>query len=164
MDHDHQAPLSTGFSRQEYWTGLPCPPPGDLPNPGIESRSPALQADSLLPEPPGKPEKTSLAVNTVIAWILPTEKGKSLPHPKVMVFVLKTNIVNHWCLVFQHREGELESCWSQNLRVPRSSQILEYHTWDWLLAQPSSRLRGSQFRCTAEQGCQTSEPARQLQC
>ena len=60
----HQAPLSTGFSRQEYWTGLPCPPPGDLPNPGIESRSPALQADSLLPEPPGKPEKTSLAVNS----------------------------------------------------------------------------------------------------
>ena len=33
----HQAPLSTGFSRQEYWSGLPCPPPGDLPNPGIES-------------------------------------------------------------------------------------------------------------------------------
>ena len=37
-----------GFPRQEYWSGLPCPPPGDLPNPGIEPRSPALQADSLL--------------------------------------------------------------------------------------------------------------------
>src|SRR5574337_949145 len=36
-----------GFSRQEYWSGLPCPPPGDLPNPGIELRSPTLQADSL---------------------------------------------------------------------------------------------------------------------
>ena len=44
------------FSRQEYWHGLPFPPPGDLPNPGIEPRSPALQADSLLSEPPGKPE------------------------------------------------------------------------------------------------------------
>ena len=44
-----------GFSRQEYWSGLPCPPPGDLPNPGIEPRSPALQADSLPSEPPGKP-------------------------------------------------------------------------------------------------------------
>ena len=43
-----------GFSRQEYWSGLPCPPPGDLPNPGIEPRSPTLQADSLLSEPPGK--------------------------------------------------------------------------------------------------------------
>ena len=44
-----------GFSREEYWSGLPCPLPGDLPNPGIEPRSPALQADSLPSEPPGKP-------------------------------------------------------------------------------------------------------------
>ena len=51
----HQAPLSMEFSRQEYWTGLPFPSPGDLPNPGIEPRSPALQADSLPSEPPGKP-------------------------------------------------------------------------------------------------------------
>ena len=42
-----QAPLSMGFSRQEYWSGLPFPSPGDLPDPGIEPRSPALQADSL---------------------------------------------------------------------------------------------------------------------
>ena len=39
----YQGPLSTGFSRQEYWSGLPCPSPGDLPNPGIEPRSPALR-------------------------------------------------------------------------------------------------------------------------
>ena len=51
----HQALLSMGFSRQEYWSGLSCPPPGDLPNPGIEPRSPALQVDSLPSEPPGKP-------------------------------------------------------------------------------------------------------------
>ena len=44
-----------GFSRQEYWCRLLCPPPGDLPNPGIKPRSPALQADSLLSEPIGKP-------------------------------------------------------------------------------------------------------------
>ena len=44
-----------GFSRQEYWSGLPCPLPGDLPNPGIKPMSPALQADSLPSEPPGKP-------------------------------------------------------------------------------------------------------------
>ena len=42
------------LSKQEYWSGLPCPPPGNLPDPGIEPRSPALQADSLLSEPPGK--------------------------------------------------------------------------------------------------------------
>ena len=51
----HQAPLFMGFSGQEYWTGLPCPLPGDLPNPGIEPRSPALQANSLPSEPRGKP-------------------------------------------------------------------------------------------------------------
>ena len=44
-----QAPLSVGFSRQEYWSGLPCPPPGGLPDPGTEPRSPALQADALPP-------------------------------------------------------------------------------------------------------------------
>jgi len=44
-----------GFSRQEHWSGLPCPPPEDLPNPGIQLRSPTLQADSLPSEPPGKP-------------------------------------------------------------------------------------------------------------
>ena len=52
----YQAPLSMGFSRQEFWSGLPCPPPGDLPDPGIEPASPALQADSLLSEPSGKPD------------------------------------------------------------------------------------------------------------
>ena len=50
-----QAPLSMGFSRQEYWSGLPCPPPGDHPDPGIEPGSAASQADSLPSEPPGKP-------------------------------------------------------------------------------------------------------------
>ena len=49
------APLSLEFSRQEYWSGLPFLPPGDLPNPGIEPKSPALQVDSILSESPGKP-------------------------------------------------------------------------------------------------------------
>ena len=51
-----QPPLPMGFSRQEYWSGLPFPSPGDLPNPGIEPRSPALQADALPSEPPGRPK------------------------------------------------------------------------------------------------------------
>ena len=53
----YQAPPSMGFPRQEYWSGLPFPSPGDLPNPGIEPRSPALEADALTSEPPGKPKK-----------------------------------------------------------------------------------------------------------
>ena len=51
----HQAPPSTGSSRQEHWGGLPFPSPGDLPKPGIKSRSPALQVDSHMSELPGKP-------------------------------------------------------------------------------------------------------------
>ena len=51
-----QTSLSMGFSRREYWSGLPFPSPGDPPNPGIEPGSPALQADSLLTELPGKPD------------------------------------------------------------------------------------------------------------
>ena len=53
-----QAPLSMGPSRQDYWSGLPCPSPEDLPHPGIEPRSPvslALAAGFFTPEPPGKP-------------------------------------------------------------------------------------------------------------
>ena len=50
-----QAPLYMGFSRQEYWSGLPGPPSGDLPNPGIEPRSPVLKADSLPSELQGSP-------------------------------------------------------------------------------------------------------------
>ena len=45
----HQAPLSVGFSRQKYWGGLPCPPPGDLPDPGIEPMSPMAPAHSHIP-------------------------------------------------------------------------------------------------------------------
>ena len=57
----YQAPPSMGFSRQEYWSGLSFPSPGDLPNPGIEPRSPSLQADALTSEPPGKPSQSSNA-------------------------------------------------------------------------------------------------------
>ena len=57
-----QAPLSMGFSRQEYWSGLPFPSPGDLPDPGIKPRSPALEADALTSEPPGKSRNIGRAI------------------------------------------------------------------------------------------------------
>ena len=56
----HQALPPIGFSRQECWSGLPFPSPGDLPDPGIKPRSPALQADALTSEPPRKPQKHHL--------------------------------------------------------------------------------------------------------
>ena len=58
----HQAPLSVGFSRQEVWSGLPFPSPGDLPDPGIEPGYPALQADSLPTELLGKPQVHTLFI------------------------------------------------------------------------------------------------------
>ena len=57
-----QAPLSMGFPRQEYWSGLPFPSPGDRSNPGIKPESSVLQVGSLLSEPPGKPKPTVLSI------------------------------------------------------------------------------------------------------
>ena len=84
-----QAPLSTGFSRQEYCSGLPCPPPGDLPNPGIKPmslKSPHWQAGSLPLMPPGKiqEEVKDLRINnlwniSMILGFIPLLKCKNLP-------------------------------------------------------------------------------------
>ena len=70
----HQAPPSVGFSRQKYWSGLPFPFPGDLPNPGIEPGSPTLQADALPSEPPGKLNNTLKGINNRMTE---TEEGIS---------------------------------------------------------------------------------------
>ena len=66
----HQAPLSMEFSRQEYWSELPFPSPGDLTNPGIKPKSPALQVDSLPAELPGKP---------LLGIFHPTKQGEDSP-------------------------------------------------------------------------------------
>ena len=58
------------FSRPEYWSGLPFPSAGDLPNPRIEPRSPALQADSLPAEPPGKPKNTGVVSLSLLKGIV----------------------------------------------------------------------------------------------
>ena len=65
--------LTKNTSRQEYWSGLLCPPPGDLSDPDIKLKSPALQADSLLPEPPGKPKGIACGNKLSIASPLPIE-------------------------------------------------------------------------------------------
>ena len=103
----HQAPPPMEFSRQEYWSGSPFPSPGDLPCPGIEPRSPALQADALPSEPPGKPVRAremqkELAVAHTITP--PTGKltlqlcrkpnGLGLFKPERKVLLLK-KITNH---------------------------------------------------------------------
>ena len=62
----YQAPPSMGFSRQEYWSGLPFPSPRDLPDPGIEPRSPTFQADALTSVPPGKPLNTRKKMERIL--------------------------------------------------------------------------------------------------
>ena len=74
-----QAPLSMGFSRQEYWSGFPFPPPGDLPHPGIEPRSPTLQVDSLPAEPQGKPKNTRVGSLSLLQGIFLTQESNWIP-------------------------------------------------------------------------------------
>ena len=62
------------FSRPEYWSGYPFPSPGDLPNPGIEPRSPALQEDSLPAEPPGEPKHTGVGSLSLLQGVFPTQE------------------------------------------------------------------------------------------
>ena len=84
-----QAPLPWGFSRQEYLSGLPCPPPGELPNPGIEPRSPTLQVDSLLCEPPGKPKNTGVGSLSLLQGIfLAQESNLGLLHCRQVLYKL----------------------------------------------------------------------------
>ena len=80
----HQASLSMGFSRQEYWSGSPCSPPGDLPHPEMEPRSPALQVDSLLAE---------LPVKTIKEYYSAIKKNKLL--------TLSTTWMNPKCIMLQ---------------------------------------------------------------
>ena len=73
----HQALLSIGFSRQEYWSELPFPPPGNLPDPGIEPGSSTLQADSLLTESPGKPLRITYLRFLLHMLVPPATSAKS---------------------------------------------------------------------------------------
>ena len=89
-----------GFPRQEYWSGVPCPPPGDLPNPGFKPRSPTLQVDSLLPEPRGKPKNTGVGNLSLLQRIFPTQESKQdLLHCRWIVlpkYYLSKLRIRHW--------------------------------------------------------------------
>ena len=74
MDYSSPGPSVHGILQQEYWSGLPGSPPGDLPKPGIKPRSPALQADSLPAKPPGKPKNTVVGSLSVLQGIFPNQE------------------------------------------------------------------------------------------
>ena len=84
-----QASLSVGFSRQEYWSVFPCPPPGDLSNPEIKPRCPALQVDSLPSEPPGKSKNTGVGRLPLLQGIFLTqESNQGLLHYRQILYKL----------------------------------------------------------------------------
>ena len=94
----YQAPPSMEFSKQEYWSGLPFPSPGDLPKPGMEPGSSTLQADALPSEPPGKPHKVKAMVFPVVMYGCESWTIKKAEHQRIDAFKL-------WC-------------WRRLLRVP----------------------------------------------
>ena len=72
-----------------YWSGLPCPPPGDRPKPGIKLRSPAFQAESLSPEPLGKPKNTEVGSLSLLQLIFPTQElNRGLQHCRPILYQL----------------------------------------------------------------------------
>ena len=133
----YQAPLSMGFSRQECWSGLPFPSPGDLPNPGIEPRSPALRADALPSEPPGKPMTNLDNILKSRDITLPTKVHlvKAMVFPRVMYGCESWTINKAEC---QRIDAFELWCWRSLLRVPwparRSNQsilkeIIPEYSW-----------------------------------
>ena len=132
----YQAPTSQRSSRQEYWSGLPFPSPGDLPNPGIEPGSLVLQADALTSEPPGKSIKYSTCQNketashvsslkSSLSYILVASQGKPcclflweiIPNSQKNckngtknTCILSTQ--NHLLLIFSHLFYQLSLCLS----------------------------------------------------
>ena len=77
-----------GFSRQEFWSGLSCPPSGDLLNPGIKPRYPTLQANSLLSEPPGKPKNTGVGSLFLLHGELPDGLNQGLLNCRWILYQL----------------------------------------------------------------------------
>ena len=89
-----QAPLSMGNLQARIWSAVPWPPPGDLPNPGIEPRSPALQVDSLPSEPPEKPKNTGVGSLSLLQGIFPIlESNQSLLHFWQILYQLSHKLV-----------------------------------------------------------------------
>ena len=95
-----------GFSRQEYWSGLPCPPPGDLSNPGTEPRSPTLQVDSLLSEPLGKSKNTGVGSLSLLQGIFLTQElNRDLLYCRQILYQLPWNCHRRGDQSRREREG-----------------------------------------------------------
>ena len=117
----HQAPQSMGFSRQQYWSGLPFPSPGDLPDPGIEPGSPPLQADALSSEPPRKPlilatfKKTGEITFNIIFYLTQYIQNIVISMHKWqkngIVYIILLSLWNPVCILqLQHGSNQFQKC------------------------------------------------------
>ena len=123
----HQAPLSMGFSRPEYWNGLPCPSPGDLPNSVIKHRSSTSQMDSLPSEPSGKTNKTGVGSLSLLQGIFPIqEANRGLLHCRWILYQLSNQgNLDRFASSFYIRSDQIRSdqscltlCDPMNLSTP----------------------------------------------
>ena len=129
----YQVPPSMGFSRQEYWSGLPFSSPEDLPNPGIEPGSPAFQADALTSEPPGKPNWSIVDLQNCVSFRCMAVLFLSLSSlgSSDTIFFLPCSALSRvppWCLM-----------WTLYSHIPPS--ILKFSRfYPWLPLTPPSPL------------------------
>ena len=127
MDYSPPAPLSMGFSRQEYWIGLPCPPPGDLPDPEIEPvslSSPALTGGSLPLAPPGKPSQFSRSVMSDSLRPHGLQHAR-LPCPSQLLKLAQTHV---------HRDGDaIQSTHPLSSPSPPTFNLSQHqHLFKWV--------------------------------
>ena len=125
-----------GFSRQEYWSGLPFPSPGDLPKPGIKSRSPALQVDSLPAEPQGKPKNIGPGSLSLLQGIFPNQgSNPGLLHCRWILYQLS----------YEGSPHLFYSCWNLT-QHPKCYLFLEpflnclHSDWSSFPSEPPLRL------------------------
>ena len=112
-----------GFSRQEYWSKLPCPLPGDLPNPGIKPRSPALQVDSLPSEPPGKPKNTGVdSLSLLQGNFLTQESNWGLLHCRQILYQPRClgspNVYDAVCQLYLTETGRIKENYEESRLFP----------------------------------------------
>ena len=147
----HQALLSIGFSRQEYWSGLPYPPPGDLPNPGIESASPmspVSQADSLSAEPLRKPHRLQSQEQIQVSTLWMCQLSVAMAALKESRWGRGTEDIKDTKYLGRGQRSSFFDGYRQPQRFQKSKHLSRHmgeddmvHTWpsDWSTPAPNHR-------------------------
>ena len=137
----HEAPLSMGFSRQEHWSGLPCPAPGDHPHPRIDLGSPTLQADSFPPsEPPGKPSIVKMPFKFHRTWLAAFRNRSSPWKPTGAFFTLAwgRSEISVYLVPEAQTLSEVSFVPKEMVRKKCGQRGLEIIGWHWTLPHQHS--------------------------